>query len=317
MLGGHPRLFAPPELELLSFNTLAERRAALSGRDSFWQEGAIRAVMEIKQCSGDEARRIIEECEQAGMSTLDFFGLMQEWLGDGMLVDKTPSYAMDSEILKRAEADFEGSLYIHLLRSPQGMIRSYEEAKLDQIFPRFKHPFAVRELAEIIWVISHRNILDFLEQVPERRKRRVSFEELILEPASTMKILCGFLGIDFHPDMIEPYKDERRRMTDGVHRESRMLGDIKFHQHSRIEPRVAESWRDYFKSDFLGEVTWTLAESLGYVREKAGRAAAKELFAPIRQAATEPGVEQALAQLDSLSEEQVDSLLSQMLNEVR
>ncbi|HEX9943146.1 MAG TPA: amino acid adenylation domain-containing protein, partial [Thermoanaerobaculia bacterium] len=36
MLGGHPGLFAPPELELLSFDTLAERKAAFPGRDSFW-----------------------------------------------------------------------------------------------------------------------------------------------------------------------------------------------------------------------------------------------------------------------------------------
>ena len=56
MLGGHPRLFAPPELELLSFNTLAERRAAFSGRDSFWLEGVIRAVMEIRGCGAEEAR---------------------------------------------------------------------------------------------------------------------------------------------------------------------------------------------------------------------------------------------------------------------
>src|SRR6185295_2041789 len=35
MLAGHPRLFAPPELELLSFNTLSERRAAFTGKDSF------------------------------------------------------------------------------------------------------------------------------------------------------------------------------------------------------------------------------------------------------------------------------------------
>ena len=32
MLGGHPLLFAPPELELLSFNTLSERREAFADR---------------------------------------------------------------------------------------------------------------------------------------------------------------------------------------------------------------------------------------------------------------------------------------------
>ena len=39
MLGGNPRLFAPPELELLNFDTLAERRDAFPGRDAFRLEG--------------------------------------------------------------------------------------------------------------------------------------------------------------------------------------------------------------------------------------------------------------------------------------
>ena len=34
LLAGHPALFAPPELELLQFATLAERRAAFAGRDA-------------------------------------------------------------------------------------------------------------------------------------------------------------------------------------------------------------------------------------------------------------------------------------------
>src|SRR5262249_31795750 len=46
MLGGHPQLFAPPELQLLNFNTLAERKAVLSTeRDRFWLDGTIRALM--------------------------------------------------------------------------------------------------------------------------------------------------------------------------------------------------------------------------------------------------------------------------------
>ena len=38
MLAGHSRLFAAPELQLLNFDTLAQRRAALVGRYSPWRE---------------------------------------------------------------------------------------------------------------------------------------------------------------------------------------------------------------------------------------------------------------------------------------
>ena len=53
MLAGHSRLFAAPELQLLNFDTLAQRRAALVGRYSPWREGTIRAVMELEGCDAD------------------------------------------------------------------------------------------------------------------------------------------------------------------------------------------------------------------------------------------------------------------------
>jgi hypothetical protein len=85
------------------------------------------------------------------------------------LVDKTPAYALDLEILKRAESDFEQTRYIHLLRHPYGMIHSFEEAKLDQVFFRYAHDFSPRQLAELIWLISQQNILEFLKGIPPER----------------------------------------------------------------------------------------------------------------------------------------------------
>ena len=38
-----------------------ERQAAFPGRGSFWLEGMLRAVMEIRGCGPDEARETIED----------------------------------------------------------------------------------------------------------------------------------------------------------------------------------------------------------------------------------------------------------------
>ncbi|HEY9422619.1 MAG TPA: amino acid adenylation domain-containing protein, partial [Thermoanaerobaculia bacterium] len=264
MLGGHPKLFAPPELELLSFNTLRERGEAFSGRDSFWLEGAVRAVMEIRGCGPDEARSILESCEAEGLTTAAFYGRLQEWLGDRVLVDKTPSYALDPAILRRAEEAFEEPLYIHLIRHPGGMIRSFVEAKLDQIFFRKEHGFSRRELAELIWVASHRNVESFLEGVPAQRQHWVRFEDLLRQPEAVLRGLCGFLGLPYDPAMAEPYRQGSGRMTDGPHAESRMLGDVKFHEHSGVDSGVAERWREEIPESSLGEPTRELAERLGY-----------------------------------------------------
>ncbi|MFL6292353.1 MAG: condensation domain-containing protein [Thermoanaerobaculia bacterium] len=290
LLGGHPRLFAPPELELLSYNTLAERRATYTGRDAFWLEGLVRAVMEIRGCTAEEATETIAVWEDEGWTAKQAYGQLQAWLGERILVDKTPSYALDSAILERAEEDFEEPLYVHLVRHPNGMIRSFEEAKLDQLFFRREHPFERRELAELIWQVSQENILRFLEQVPEKRKHLVRFEELVRDPEPVLRRLCDFLDLDFDPAMLRPYEDRSRRMTDGVHAESRMLGDVKFHTHSGIDAGTAESWRRELSEESLGEPTRAMAERLGYSMPVAAAS-----WTAIPRLEVEPGTPQAVS----------------------
>ena len=268
MLAGHPLLFAPPELELLSFDTLKERRAAFSGADSFWLEGLMRAVMELKGCDAAGAGHVMEELEGRGLTTKECYGLLQGWLGERRLVDKTPSYALDPSVLAKAEDDFEGALYIHLIRHPFGMIRSFEEARMEQIFFRHEHSFTRRELAELIWLVSHQNIVRFLEQVPRARQHRVRFEELLDAPEPVLRGVCRFLGIEFAADMCHPYRDKERRMTDGIHAESRMLGDVKFHRHAGVNTRVGERWREQRGHDDLAPETWEMAAALGYRIER-------------------------------------------------
>ncbi|MDQ3257079.1 MAG: amino acid adenylation domain-containing protein, partial [Acidobacteriota bacterium] len=136
MLAGNPDLFVPPEIELLNFNTLAERKSAFTGPEQFLAEGLIRAVMEIKGCNAEGAKALVADYERRGATTKEFYRQLQEWIGDKLLVDKTACYALDPEVLKRAETDFENTFYIHLLRHPRGMIRSFEEVRLDQVFFR-------------------------------------------------------------------------------------------------------------------------------------------------------------------------------------
>nr|MDJ0729888.1 amino acid adenylation domain-containing protein [Crocosphaera sp.] len=265
MLGGNPKLFAPPELELLGFETLGARKARFSGRDSFWREGTIRAIMEIRGYNTEEAIALMEELEADNLTIKQFYGLIQQWLGEKILVDKTPSYSIDLETLKQAERYFQNPLYIHLLRHPLGTIHSYEAARVEQTFP-YEHPFNRRELAELVWLISQQNILEFLQKVPQNRQYQVKFEDLVSQTQNTVEGICQFLGLDFHPDMLQPYKDTKQRMTDGIYAQSRMIGDVKFHQHQGINQKTIDSWKDDYTTDFLGDGTWQLAETLGYSR---------------------------------------------------
>jgi hypothetical protein len=274
ILAGHPQLFAPPQLCLLQFNTLAERKTVLAGEYGFWREGTIQAIKQIQGCSTEEAEALMQQLEEQQLTTQEFYRWLQQQLGDKILADKTTTYAFNLETLQRAETDFDNPIYIHLLRHPYGAIRSFEEAKLDltlhPFMPKLKESdrpaFTRRELAELLWLISNQTILEFLKDVPENRQYRLRFEDLVTHPETTLKNLCQFLGLDFHPDMLQPYGDSKQRMTEGLHSASRMLGDLKFYQHRSISGEVANTWRNHYTVDFLGDVTWQVAESLGYTQ---------------------------------------------------
>jgi len=267
MLAGHQQLFAPPELELLAFNDLQQRKAAFSDRFSFYLEGTLRAIIEAKGCDLAEAESIMNSLEQQGLSIHAFYAQLQEWIGSAILVEKTPTYAYHPDILQAMELMFEDAHYIHLVRHPYGMVTSFEEAKLNEVVYLENNSYSATELGELLWTESHSNISSFLSGIPEHRQHRVSFEDLTRDPKQQMVLLCQFLGIDFDEGLLTPYSERSQRMSDGVRKESRMLGDVKFHQHKKIDSGIADSWKNKIKQNFLHVKTWRIAQDLSYDRK--------------------------------------------------
>jgi thioesterase domain-containing protein len=267
VLGVHPGLFAPPELQLLNFATLRERNRTLSSaRDNFWLQGSVRAIMQLLGCSPDRAEEEMADCERRDLSVPEFYRHLQALAGGRLLVDKTPTYALDPGTLRRAEQIFVEPVYLHLIRDPRAAVASFEEAKLHVFFPAFfqKDPrLGRRQLAESVWTLSHRNILDFLEKVPDRRQHVVRFEDLVGDPESTLSQVTDFLGLPFDSAMARPYEqDQRRLMTDPVRPLGRMLGDVKFHEHGRI--RAEDPRWEQRATPPLGDQTRRIAANLGY-----------------------------------------------------
>ena len=267
MLAGNPQLFSPPELDLLSFNTLGERKETFRQPGlEIWLEATIRAIMELKKCDYYTAKKLMDEFEKQNMAIKEFYRLLQEWAGGRLLVDKTPTYPFDLNVLQRAEEYFENPFYIHLIRHPYAMIYSFIEAKLDQNFFRYDHPFSRQELAELIWIVSNQNILTFLEKIPEQRKFQLRFEDLLLNPREELQRVCSFLQIEFDEEMLKPYHGNK--MTDGARKNTQMVGDFKFYLHRDIDQEVAYKWKKHHKVDFLSDIAWNLAARFNYQVEK-------------------------------------------------
>jgi hypothetical protein len=315
MLAGHPALFAPPEPDLLLFNSLAERKAGLSGAEHFRSDGIIRAIMELKSCEVEAARAIVEDFVAQGLTIKQFYKIIQGWVAPRRLVDKTTFYALDSEALNRMEVDFDNAVYLHLIRHPYGMIHSFEKARLDRLFFKDQHPYSIRQIAEITWLICQQNILQFLARIPAQRQYQIKFEALVRQPQPTIQALCQFLGLAPHPAMMQPYQDKTARMTDGIHSgpASRMLGDVKFHEHDHIVPEVADTWKDQLDIDFLADMTAQLAASLGYDTGRPGLA-----LEPIQRLSRTAGPAEAadepLDLLAHLTEEEIAALLADNLD---
>jgi hypothetical protein len=268
ILAGHPQLFSPQELHLLSHATMDERRFVISQRLQGGRlNAAIQALMTARGCSPVEAETCIRKQEESKLPVAEFYRELQSQISPRRLVDKTPVYAWHRQVLARAEVLFDQPLYIHLLRHPCGMIRSYEEMRLDQMsLVRRPAGVSLAEFAEALWLISHQNILEFLADIPRSRQLRLMFERLVEQPQEAVEKLCQFLDLEYHPGMLEPYAEQHKRMTAPLHPAAQMIGDPKFHQHQSINPAVASRWRESYLTDPLPlfAETWRIAELLGY-----------------------------------------------------
>ena len=98
---------------------------------------------------------------------------------------------------------------------------------------------------------------------------QLRFEDLVKDQRPSMERICDFLELQFTEGMLQPYKEKKARMTDGTHPLARGLVDVKFSTHTGINASVADQWRKEYDQDFLSDIAWELAESLGYPRTAA------------------------------------------------
>ena len=264
MLAGHPEIFAANELQLLGFQNLQQRAAAYSSKFALWKEGLVRTVMELENCNAEAAKSIIQKAEETATSTQSFYQYLQEKIQAQILVDKSPSYALDLDILEKAESDFEHPIFIQLVRHPYAMVRSFEKMRMSQVMYLEDHDFEPRQLGELIWTESHRVINTFFDKVPDHRKFRISYEDLVTDPQGVMEDFCKKTGIPFDENLIRPYQDLDQKMTDGIYGDSKPMGDINLLEHGKIKSDLARKSEAVLNDNFLSEATWKTAQQLGY-----------------------------------------------------
>ncbi|NEP12052.1 MAG: alpha/beta fold hydrolase, partial [Symploca sp. SIO2C1] len=258
MLAGHSSLFSPPELHLLPFDTMKERQEQL--KLSYLGEGLQKAFMEIKDLNATASQTLIEDLESQNLSIQQVYGMLQASIAPRLLVDKSPSYAINRTILERGEALFANSKYIYLVRHPYSVIESFVRMRMQKLAGLGdKNPYQV---AEQVWRKSNQNILDFLSGLEPERHHQVHYEDLVTEPQLVLSQLCEFLNIDFEPELLQPYQGDR--MTEGVHQTSLSISDPNFLKHNTIDKNLADKWKTIQLPHKLAGETQRIASQLNY-----------------------------------------------------
>ena len=221
--------------------------------------------MAAQPCDAATAEQIVAEAERCQLSTADFFAQLQQWIAPRELVDKSPSTALDPAALRQAEEIFEDAFYIHLSRHPYEVVRSFAERRMDRVYLPQCGELTPRAAGEAVWLIAHQNIAAFLATIPATRQQTIRFADLVSEPRGTMEALCDALGVPFDPALLDPYKNKSAQRPAGLH----TADDPRFHEHAKINPAVTEGWRNAANDNFLSDLSWQLAEKLGYEKPTA------------------------------------------------
>ncbi len=284
MLAGHPALFAPPELYLLPFDTMRQRRAAFDGPVASQREGLERAWMGATGCDATAARAWVESLEDADAPTAAAYRALADATPGRILVDKTPMNALRPAWLRRAQALATDLRIVHLVRHPAAVAESFAEARLGALWwPRMT---ATQDLAvpgalagageeafgELLWEQIERTIDELRSRIRSDRWGQVRFEELVAEPRPSMATVCQILGVAWDESVaaavLDPYGRGADRMTDGLHRQSRMIGDPKFSRYDTID--ATRGGRGDASARPLAASTQDLAATRGYrVRPRA------------------------------------------------
>lgn len=265
MLAGHPGIFAPPELRLLNYRTMDQWMEAHKGKFQFFREGLIKAFMAAEQSSLEAAQDWLERAAKEKFPVETAYEKLQGATGSKIIVDKSPLYALDTEILASAKIRFRQPRFIVLRRSPSEMKRSFVEAHMDQLW-MYAGDAQPDSLAEMIWRQCYNNIETFASSLDRRHLIRVYFEDLVRQPYETTTKICQFLGLPYDREVLNPYGDADPRMTNGLKQSTGMIGDPRFFRHSKIDADRAGSGFQLQDHPTLDVATIDLAKRMGYKR---------------------------------------------------
>ena len=177
------------------------------------------------------------------------------------------------------------------------MVESFVRNRFEKLF--VEEDIDPYWFAEKVWATCNRNILNFFERIEPERCHTVNYESLVSEPEKVMRNVCEFLNFKFEDAVLHPY--EKGEMVAGP-------GDPDILQHDKIDASLGESWKNIKLPQRLSDFSQKLAKNLNYELPQENAT-----LNTVIEGMDQRHAQELLANLDNLSDEEVNALLNVML----
>jgi Sulfotransferase family len=249
MLDRHPSLAIPPESYFIP--QLWDRHGEWPDPERFASDvGRLARVREWGVTPADVRERLSERPAFAD-AIQAIYRAYADKRGKPRFGDKTPAYMQRLDVLEQA---FPGAQYVHLVRDGRDAGLSFIEMRRR---PRFNWA-RPRRLAAFaaLWRREVEGARRFGRERAAGRYLELRYEDLLADPESTLRGLCGFLGLEFDPEILDYHRSPG----------ARTLAD---HPRLAQPPTPGRRWRDQMAPgdvECFEAIAGGLLAELGYPR---------------------------------------------------
>jgi hypothetical protein len=249
MLDTHPRLAIPPESYFIP--QLWDRHGKRPDPERFVSDiGRLARVREWGVTPADVWERLPDQPAFAD-AIQAVYRAYADTRGKPRYGDKTPAYMQRLGVLENA---FPGAQYVHLVRDGRDAGLSFIEMRRRPRFnwarPRGLGAFAAQ------WRREVEGARRFGSERAAGRYLELRYEDLVADPETTLRGLCGFLGLEFDPEML------------AYHR-SQGAGALPDHARLAAPPTSGRRWEEQMAADdaeCFEAIAGALIAELGYRR---------------------------------------------------
>jgi Sulfotransferase family len=204
MLDQHPCLAIPPESYFIP--QLWDRHGERPDPQRFASDiGRLARVREWGVTPADVRERISDQPVFAD-AIQAVYRAYADRRGKPRFGDKTPAYMQRLDVLERA---FPGAHYVHLVRDGRDAGLSFIEMRRRPRFnwsrPRGLAAFAAQ------WRREVEGARRFGRERAAGRYHELRYEDLLADPELTLRQVCGFLGLEFDPEMLRYHRSQGAR----------------------------------------------------------------------------------------------------------